>query len=142
MKALFILVLLLLAGSPVGVQAYEVIGLEVKGGDKAREKVWTAALAADLGGRTTGTRLTHGRADIITGTMVIEVDFLAKYHEGIGQAWHYHRATGLQGALALIVTAKDLDRKDSDTYKLLQYIDRELCQPLGLQLFVLVAGKR
>ena len=112
----------------------------MEGGDGAKEIAWTKALAADLGGRTTGTRLTHGRADIITDTMVIEVDWLGKYHEGLGQAWHYHRATGLQGALALIVTQKQLNRKDGDTYKLLKYIDQELCQPLNIKLYVLVAG--
>jgi len=48
---------------------------------------------------------TNGRIDLLTEDFAIEVDFIQKWHEGIGQALHYASATGKRPALALVRTS-------------------------------------
>jgi hypothetical protein len=38
----------------------------------------------------------YGRIDLLTGDYAIEVDKIDNFHEGIGQALHYARETGMK----------------------------------------------
>ena len=66
------------------------------------EAFWSAALAKALGGKEE-VRISHGRIDVLTSTYAIEVDWLHKWHEGLGQAQHYGLNTGKWPAVALII---------------------------------------
>jgi len=71
----------------------------------SNEHVWTSALAKNIKGKTEVT-VSFGRADVITENYAVEVDFLSKWKEGLGQALHYGDATGLVPVLALIAVSK------------------------------------
>ena len=62
------------------------------------EAFWSAALAEALHGRQE-VRISHGRIDVLTSTYAIEVDWLNKWHEGLGQAplRIYHRQGARSG---------------------------------------------
>ena len=73
--------------------------------------------------------VTYGRIDLLTHDFAIEVDRLAKFHEGIGQALHYARETGKRPGLAIFIVdpcSKDL--------KKLRYI-RNLCELYGIRVW-------
>lgn len=76
-----------------------VIELEVA--DRTLEKNWIAALADKLHGQAEVV-VPYGRVDVVTGTYAIEVDYLHKFKEGIGQALHYGEVKGITPGLALI----------------------------------------
>lgn len=108
--------------------ALEVIHLDVPEG--ARESVWTDALADRWQGDT-NVRVKYGRPDIVTEDRVIEVDRLKKYHEGLGQVFHYRtELPQKQGALAIIVEKASFDVEK------LKYIE-SLCAQMGFEFFVL-----
>lgn len=65
----------------------------------------------------------NGRIDVVTQDFAIEVDFIQKWHEGIGQALHYGSATGKRPALVLIVPHAEWPLR-SDRLTLLREIDR------------------
>ena len=95
----------------------------------AVESVWTAALAKSVGGKTE-VKVDFGRADVITDNYAIEVDFLHKWKEGLGQALYYAEVTKLIPVLALIVT----DSVDKDLLKQIE----GLCTEKGVKLLFLV----
>lgn len=64
-----------------------------------REHHYRDLLAKQVGGRTEVT-LPFGRADVMTDTMVWEVEPAARYPEGVRQAIQYAVQTGLPAALA------------------------------------------
>lgn len=98
----------------------------------AKEKFWTEALAQDIGG-VAEVAIESGRIDVETDVYAIEIDFVKKWKEGIGQALHYGEVTGKTPALALIVTgAPDM--------KLLRHIER-LTAKQGIRLLVLLSKK-
>ena len=74
-----------------------------------------------------------GRVDVLTDRYAIEVDRLANWKEGVGQAIQYREATAKVGCLALIVTSNDLN---PDTQKLLLHVE-SICLKNQLKLLVL-----
>ena len=94
----------------------------------ANEKEWMNALAKQLNGKTEQ-QINMGRVDIVTEKEAIEIDWLYKWHEGLGQALHYSIETKKQPTLALISLSTN------DTVKL-DYI-RGICGKLGIRLAVL-----
>lgn len=64
-----------------------------------REHHYRDMLARQVGGRTEVT-LPFGRADVMTDTMVWEVEPATRYPAGVRQALHYGAQTGLPAAIA------------------------------------------
>lgn len=106
-----------------------VIELDIPGNSK--EAVWTAALARRLGGRAEA-KVEFGRIDVLTETYAIEIDFLKKWKEGVGQSLHYANATGKTACLALIV-----EHEGADVVKEIAYVDK-LCLEKGIKLVLLI----
>ena len=79
------------------------------------ESKWVAVLAEFMDGATE-VKVNHGRVDVVTEKYAIEVDFLSKWKEGLGQAIHYGQETGLLSTLAVV----------TDEFKTLNSADREL----------------
>ena len=70
--------------------------------DQSLEANWISAFAVAIGGHKEVV-LEHGRADVLTNEFAFELDWVDKWHEGIGQALHYSTDTGKRPALALMV---------------------------------------
>jgi hypothetical protein len=92
------------------------------------EFAWRDNLEEKIGGKKEAT-IKFGRIDIETDKYVIEVEFVSKWHEGIGQAAHYAYETHKRGVIAIISTHK------SDKEKI-NYIKR-VCKKHGIEIFVL-----
>lgn len=88
----------------------------------ANEATWVDSLLPLVGGRKEVV-IPNGRIDVLTQDFAIEVDFIQKWHEGIGQSLHYGSATGKRPALALIVPHAEWPLR-SDRLTLLREIDR------------------
>lgn len=101
-KALVSLLFFLLLAMPA--LAFDVIQLAVPAG--AHEAAWRDALAAWYQGKTEVV-VEYGRIDVLTRWSAIELDYLDKYHESLGQALHYADETGRQGVAALILESRD-----------------------------------
>ena len=99
-----------------------------------REAYWSDALSTRLRG-TAEHQVEHGRVDVLTADLAIEVDWFKKYHEGIGQALHYAMETGKQPAVALIVKPAEAPL-DAQMASKLRLIERLTAQH-GIHLFVL-----
>jgi len=95
----------------------------------APENAWVAALSEFTGGKKE-VKVDFGRADVLTESYAIEVDFLRKWKEGLGQALLYADVTNLIPVLALI--APDPVNED-----LLKQIEG-LCTKKGVKLILLV----
>jgi len=102
----------------------------------APEKDWTDALAREINGQSE-VRVDRGRVDVMTDTYAIEIDFIKKWHEGLGQAIHYGDESNRIGVLALI--AEDKVHNDLDQIKLLKKIER-LCIEKGVKLILLMSA--
>jgi len=109
-----------------------VIELEVE--DRTLEKYWIAALAEKLHGQSEVV-VPYGRVDVVTGTYAIEVDYLHKFKEGIGQALHYGDVKGITPGLALIYERTESET-DADVIEKLRHIE-SLCAAKGIRLFLL-----
>lgn len=97
---------------------------------RIQENHWQVALNNNLfKGKLEVTVLT-GRVDIVTDTLVIEVEKVSKYQEGIEQALKYKKATGKQPVLAVYIDG------EKGGYELLQQADK-LCKEKGVT-FLLV----
>ena len=70
------------------------------------EKKWTEALAKKLGGESE-VKIENGRVDVLTETYAIEIDFIRKWQEGLGQAIHYGMALDKISVLAIIYDSKN-----------------------------------
>lgn len=105
--------------------------------DGANEATWTESLVASIGGRREVV-IPNGRIDVVTEAFAMEVDFMNKWHEGIGQALHYASATGKRAALALIVRHSDWPLS-ADRLSLLREIDR-LAAEQKIRLVVMRPG--
>ena len=79
----------------------EFIVLELDVGATAYERDWSNALARRTGGAIEVT-VAHGRADVVTATQAIELDWAGKCKEGLGQAIYYAHARGKRPVVALI----------------------------------------
>ncbi|MAT39865.1 MAG: hypothetical protein CL946_09710 [Ectothiorhodospiraceae bacterium] len=100
------------------------------------EAKWTEALSARIEGETE-VQVDRGRVDVMTDNYAIEIDFLKKWHEGLGQAIHYGDESPHIGVLALIV-GNPLE-SDPDAISLIKKIDR-LCIKNGVKLVLLQAA--
>lgn len=92
------------------------------------EPVWSRWLAEQMGG-VAEYRLDCGsRVDIQTEAMSIEVDFVKKWPESIGQAVYYANETGSMPAVLLLLRGKPTEAK---------YLERakKACTRLGVALF-------
>lgn len=99
----------------------------------APEKDWTDALARKINGQLE-VQVDRGRVDVMTDAYAIEIDFLKKWHEGLGQAIHYGDESTRIGVLALIDEKKA--HEDLEHMKLLKKIER-LCIKKGVKLILL-----
>jgi hypothetical protein len=99
----------------------------------APEKDWTDALAKKINGQPE-VQVDRGRVDVMTDAYAIEIDFLKKWHEGLGQAIHYGDESTRIGVLALI--AGNNAHEDLEQAKLLKKIER-LCINKGVKLILL-----
>lgn len=95
----------------------------------AKESDWSKSLSEKIGGKTEVT-VKNGRVDVVTDKYAIEVDYLHKWKEGIGQALYYGSQTGLIPVLALI-------SKDTFDQELLNRIE-SLCTSKGVKVILLV----
>ena len=96
----------------------------------ANEAAWTTALAQYLAGQPEA-RVEFGRIDVLTDTYAIEIDFLRKWKEGVGQSLHYAAQTGKTACLALIV-----DEFNDEAQREIAYIDK-LCTEKSIKLILL-----
>lgn len=95
----------------------------------SNERDYVDAVRSVLGGNTE-VRATFGRIDILNDHYAIEVDFLNKYHEGIGQALHYGKAANKIPTLALIL-------RDGVVSDKVFYIHK-LCVESGVNLIIVI----
>lgn len=102
------------------------------------ERVWSTAWCEQVGGASAGVVLSDGTVpDCMTGTHAIEVDFARKWYEGVGQALHYARMSGLRPGLLLVVedVARDckyIQRARGSVGRMLVLIDGLGLVPLDL----------
>ena len=108
--------------------------VELDVADRTLEKNWTTALAAALHGQAEVV-VPYGRVDVLTASYAIEVDYLHKFKEGIGQALHYGEVRGITPGLALIYERTESE-SDADVTAKIQHIE-SLCAAKGIRLFLL-----
>lgn len=99
----------------------------------APEKDWTDALAKRINGQSE-VQVDRGRVDVMTDSYAIEIDFIKKWHEGLGQAIHYGDESTRIGVLALI--DKNEAHEDLEHLRLLKKIEK-LCIKKGVKLILL-----
>ncbi|WP_239488832.1 hypothetical protein [Luteitalea sp. TBR-22] len=90
------------------------------------EARWSKALAKELRGEQEF-QIEGGRIDVVTPRFAIEVDFLRKWHEGIGQALHYASSTGKLPMVALILpeSAQSISASTLETLSLIERLASE-----------------
>ena len=116
--------------------AWEYVHLDV--GSGRSEAQWRRALASRLAGEQE-VGVLGGRVDILTETFAVEVDRLAKWHEGVGQVLHYADETERMGMLALMVSAPEPERLAPRDLATLNLVERQ-CRRLDIRLLVLFRG--
>jgi hypothetical protein len=105
--------------------------------DDAQELVWSAALARTLDGQTEVV-VQNGRVDVLTDLYAIEVERLAKWHEGIGQSLHYSIETSRIPCMAIILDAKDMQITSATLDKL--FLIEKTALDSGIKLLFLVSS--
>lgn len=70
-------------------------------GEHEYEVAWSAALAELVGGEAEHRLPDRTRVDVLTDKYAVEVDWVGKFEEGIGQALRYSDATGKLPVVAL-----------------------------------------
>lgn len=100
--------------------------------DHSKENVWISALSKKINGKSEAS-VDFGRADVLTETYAVEVDFFFKWKEGLGQALHYGSVTGLIPVVALIT-------EEPPNNELLKQIE-SLCTSKGVKVILLVPKK-
>ena len=53
----------------------------------------------------------RSRIDVLTDEHAVELDWLHKWHEGVGQALHYAELSGKEPVVAIGIKEKDYDRE-------------------------------
>ncbi|MAL02374.1 MAG: hypothetical protein CMI02_10305 [Oceanospirillaceae bacterium] len=109
-----------------------VITLPVNRG--SNEKEWTDALANKTQGQSE-VQVDRGRVDVMTDYYAIEIDFIKKWHEGLGQAIHYGDESNRIGVLALIDETNGHEQ-DLQHLELIKKIER-LCVEKEIKLIIL-----
>lgn len=97
------------------------------------EKPWVAALAKTLNGQAEEP-VEFGRVDVATKSYAIEVDFIRKWKEGLGQSIHYGAVTKKTPVLALIVDGADYEKQA--LIDLLGHIDK-IASEKGVKVVIL-----
>ncbi|MDF1588856.1 MAG: hypothetical protein P1P93_06820 [Gammaproteobacteria bacterium] len=100
----------------------------------SNEKEWTDALANSIKGQPE-VQVDRGRVDVMTDFYAIELDFIKKWHEGLGQAIHYGDESKRIGVLALIDETYSHEQ-DLQHLELIRKIER-LCLGKGIKLIIL-----
>jgi hypothetical protein len=101
------------------------------------EAAWISAFANAVRGQSE-VAVEHGRADVVTDEFAFELDWLDKWHEGIGQALHYASATEKRPGLALIM--RDGWPPDGPTNSKLAEIDR-ISSKQGIRIVLLRSSR-
>lgn len=99
------------------------------------EAGWSRALAKAIGAREEF-RTPFGRVDLLTPTHAVEVDWLRKWHEALGQALHYAHATGRKPAFVLILKPEQWPL--SQHYRGKLGLIRDVARNNGVQAFVVI----
>lgn len=105
----------------------------------ARESLWRDELARQWDGETEHS-IEGGRIDVLTTNEAVEVEFIHKWHEGIGQALHYGSAMKRQGVLAIVVSAQSEDKLLAASRQRLELIEGQ-CVGNGLRMIVLFPNR-
>lgn len=105
----------------------------------AKESLWRDELARQWHGETERA-IEGGRIDVLTKGEAVEVEFIRKWHEGIGQALHYGSATDRQGVLAIVVSAQGEDKLLAQSRQRLNLIEGQ-CVGNGLRMVVLFPSR-
>ena len=92
------------------------------------ELAWSTWLAAQMGGVAEYILPDKSRVDILTSTLAIEVDWVKKWPEAIGQAIFYGIVTNKQPAILLLLRNKDTEQKYLERAKL-------AADKLGISIF-------
>lgn len=74
------------------------------------EPVWSAALAEKIDGEAEHRLRDRSRIDVLTGDHAVEVDWLDKWHQGIGQALHYSYLSGKDPVVAIGLKEEDYNK--------------------------------
>lgn len=101
---------------------------------ESNEKDWNEALTKQIGG-ISEVPIAYGRVDVMTEVYAIEIDFIQKWHEGLGQAIHYGEAAKKIGVLALI--DKTLKNEPDEEHTKFIYTIERLCVEKGVKLIIL-----
>ncbi|MEK6674888.1 MAG: hypothetical protein AABZ47_04440 [Planctomycetota bacterium] len=108
--------------------------VELDVADSTQEKFWIASLAQNLGGQSEVT-VPYGRVDVLTENYGIEVDYLHKWKEGIGQALHYAEEKDVIPCLALIYE-RNKTETEAELIAKIRHIE-SLCSRKGIRLIIL-----
>ena len=100
--------------------------------DPKYEKNWVRAFQLTYGG-TSEVSVEHGRIDLTIDNYAIEVDFIDKWQEGVGQALNYAKSSGLKPLLAIIIWRDKSLEESEDKVKYIY----ELTNNQGIRLLVL-----
>lgn len=87
---------------------YREITLPVSARD--HEPVWSKSLADLIGGEAEYRLRDRSRVDVLTSKYAIEVDWLDKWHQGIGQALHYSYLSGKEPVVAIGIKEEDYNK--------------------------------
>jgi hypothetical protein len=121
-----------LAGSSVTREIKQAIIKQPRAKRLFPERKYQEFVCNDLGGQTEVRMTDRTRVDCLTSDMAIEFDFADKWAEAVGQALHYARKTGKQGAIYLIIEK----RSDMEYY---HYIKDDIVHH-GLDLRLMVTS--
>lgn len=77
----------------------------------SNEVAWSTWLADQMGGCAEYVLPDKSRVDILTPTLAIEVDWVKKWAEAIGQAVFYGIMTDRQPAILLLLRSKETEEK-------------------------------
>jgi hypothetical protein len=77
----------------------------------AHEPEWSKALAVHVDGKAEYRLPDKSRIDVLTDEYAVELDWLHKWHEGVGQALHYAELSGKEPVVAIGIKEMDYDRE-------------------------------
>lgn len=93
----------------------------------APEPAWSLYLAAVHAGTAEYLTIDNSRCDILTDRYAIEVEWVKKWHQAIGQSLHYSILTGRRPKIILLLRGHDHENR---------YLDRcrMVCERAGIEL--------